>query len=112
MAVLPVLPGLEVEVVVNGEPVREYDDDDTMPDNTVSKHVEATSGGKFQASEPEAVLRFQHGKSYYHVVGNHFLFTRPLISQGSSSNNSQNIGARFKLSGIIGLYGFRFWVEN
>lgn len=49
MAILPFCPGLTVEIVANGTPLPEYDDDSdrpTLPD-TLTKYVEATSGAEF-----------------------------------------------------------------
>ena len=64
MAVLDAVPGLKVEVFVDGVPLQEYDDDDTeaerfeddtdgdaLPD-TVTKYVEATSGAHFKIHSP------------------------------------------------------------
>jgi hypothetical protein len=48
MAVLNSVPGLEVKIVVNGEPLQEYvDNEDELAPNTVLKYVEATSGAEF-----------------------------------------------------------------
>lgn len=48
MAIVPGVPGLKIEVVSNGTPLREYNDpDDTSPGNTVTKYVEAISGATF-----------------------------------------------------------------
>ncbi|KAF2117500.1 hypothetical protein BDV96DRAFT_679310 [Lophiotrema nucula] len=49
MAVLPDLPTLEVEIVVDGEALKEYDDPDPpfSAPNTITKFVEATSGTEF-----------------------------------------------------------------
>ncbi|KAF2651345.1 hypothetical protein K491DRAFT_761119 [Lophiostoma macrostomum CBS 122681] len=62
MAILPDIPGLRVEVYVNGDPLREYhdyeedsedddEDDEEEPDRprkTVTKYVEAVSGANFE----------------------------------------------------------------
>ena len=49
MAVLPFLPGLAVEIVVNGASLPEYDDNSDTPASPtmVTKYVEATSGANF-----------------------------------------------------------------
>lgn len=49
MAVLPDCPGLKAEVVVNGEALLEYDDDEhNGHPRTVTKYVEAISGANFE----------------------------------------------------------------
>jgi len=50
MAVLDGLPGLEVEIVVNGQPLKEYTDTfvDEEEAKTVIKYVEAVSGANFE----------------------------------------------------------------
>ncbi|KAF2491026.1 hypothetical protein BU16DRAFT_141592 [Lophium mytilinum] len=51
MAILNDLPGLKVEIVVNGQTLKEYDDDDEDPEEkprTVTKYIEATSGASFE----------------------------------------------------------------
>jgi hypothetical protein len=50
MAVLDAYPGIKVQIVVNGAPLQEYDDDDdeSATPNTVTKYVEAVSGAEFQ----------------------------------------------------------------
>jgi hypothetical protein len=48
MAKLTGVPGLEAEVVVDGKPLREYNDSDPSPPKTVSKYVEVTSGAEFE----------------------------------------------------------------
>jgi len=49
MAVLPFLPGLEVEIIVNDVPLSEYDNDSDTPASptTITKYVKATSGAHF-----------------------------------------------------------------
>lgn len=53
MAIIPSLPGLEVEVCVNNTPLREYEDDDPDPslgratDKSVSRYVEARTDQDF-----------------------------------------------------------------
>ncbi|KAI4932744.1 hypothetical protein J4E85_003144 [Alternaria conjuncta] len=49
MAVLPFLPGLAVEIVVNGASLPEYDDNSDTPASPtmITKYVEATSGANF-----------------------------------------------------------------
>lgn len=49
MAVLSKYPGLEVTVVVNGQPLQEYNDDDgeNPQSSAVTKYVEAQSGARF-----------------------------------------------------------------
>jgi hypothetical protein len=48
MAIFPDVPGLQAEIVVDGEPLREYEDDgdDTEP-GTVTKYIEALSDKEF-----------------------------------------------------------------
>lgn len=53
MAILAGVPGLKVEILVNGEPLREYDedrdeDDEPSEPNTITKYVEVVSGAEFQ----------------------------------------------------------------
>ena len=47
MAVLPEVPGLKVEVCVDGSPLQEYDDDEPAQANTVTKYIEAVSDANF-----------------------------------------------------------------
>lgn len=48
MAVLDILPGVEVAVTVNGLPLKEYTDhDQEEPTNTVTRYIEAVSGTEF-----------------------------------------------------------------
>jgi len=47
MAKLTDVPGLKAEVVVDGKPLKEYNDPDPFPPKTVSKYVQATSGVEF-----------------------------------------------------------------
>jgi len=49
MAVLPFLPGLAVEIIVNDAPLSEYDDDSDTPASptTVTRYIESTSGANF-----------------------------------------------------------------
>jgi hypothetical protein len=46
MAIFNNVPGLEAEVVVDGEPLHEYEDDDAEPD-TMTKYIEALSDKEF-----------------------------------------------------------------
>ena len=48
MAILPDVRGLRVEVHVNGAPLKEYDDDEDAPPQTVSKFIESVSGAEFE----------------------------------------------------------------
>lgn len=51
MAILDAHPNIEVQIVCNGIPLKEYDDDDndeSAEPNTVTKYVEAISGAEFQ----------------------------------------------------------------
>lgn len=48
MAVLTEVPGLKVEVIVDDEPLKEYDDEQPAPPKTVSKYVEAKSDARFR----------------------------------------------------------------
>ena len=47
---MAILKDIKVAIVVNGQELREYDDEDAGDDdqNSVSKYVEATSGAEFQ----------------------------------------------------------------
>ena len=47
---MAILKEIEVAIVVNGQELKEYDDEDAGNDdqNSVSKYVEATSGAEFQ----------------------------------------------------------------
>ena len=47
---MAILKEIEVAIVVNGQELKEYDDEDASNDdqNSVSKYVEATSGAEFQ----------------------------------------------------------------
>ncbi|KAI4655272.1 uncharacterized protein J4E79_008339 [Alternaria viburni] len=47
MAIHPELPGLEVKVCVQGQPLQEYDDDKIPEPNTTTKYIEARSGKSF-----------------------------------------------------------------
>lgn len=47
MAIHPDHSGLEVEVVVNDVPLKEYDDDEAPP-HTVMKYVESATGANFK----------------------------------------------------------------
>lgn len=46
MAICDDHPGLRAEILVDGQPLQEYDDEEGAPD-TISKYVEATSGKEF-----------------------------------------------------------------
>lgn len=41
-------PGLKVQVMVEGELLKKYDDDEDAPPNTVTKYVEAISDARFK----------------------------------------------------------------
>lgn len=48
MAIIPGVPGLDVEIKVDDVPLVEYIDEDIEDDaNTVTRYIRATSGGKF-----------------------------------------------------------------
>jgi hypothetical protein len=49
MAILPSCPGAEVEVIVNRQSLREYDDTSNTPTppKTITKYIKATSGTEF-----------------------------------------------------------------
>jgi hypothetical protein len=49
MAVLPWCPGLNVEILVDGQPLPEYDDMDDSPThpNRITKYIEAQPGAEF-----------------------------------------------------------------
>jgi hypothetical protein len=49
MAIFPDVPGLQAEVVVDGEPLAEYDDDDdnNADSGTITKYIEALSNKEF-----------------------------------------------------------------
>jgi len=47
MAIHPELPGLEVKVCVQGQPLQEYDDDKIPEPNTTTKYIEASSNNAF-----------------------------------------------------------------
>jgi hypothetical protein len=51
MAIIPGVPGLEVEVLINEEPVKEYEDEDAEEVPTVSgsvaKYIESQTGAEF-----------------------------------------------------------------
>lgn len=47
MAIHPDFPGLVAEVVVDGKPLREYDDDGQAAPKTVTKYVEVVSDANF-----------------------------------------------------------------
>ena len=49
MAILPAFPGLTVEILVNGVPLQEYDDEDEELEspNTIAEYIEARSGTQF-----------------------------------------------------------------
>jgi hypothetical protein len=49
MAVLPICPDLNIEILVNGVPLQEYENDseEPGPSNTVTKYIEAQSGAEF-----------------------------------------------------------------
>ena len=48
MAVIPDLPGVEANIVVDGETLKEYNDDIPSPPKTISKYIEAKSGAVFE----------------------------------------------------------------
>ncbi|KAH7125266.1 hypothetical protein B0J11DRAFT_486692 [Dendryphion nanum] len=49
MAILPECPGLEVQIIVNDSPAKEYDDEDADdPPKTITKYIEAVSDAKFK----------------------------------------------------------------
>lgn len=49
MAVITYIPGLKVEIIVNGVPLEEFvDSDEENPPNTTTKYVEASSGVPFE----------------------------------------------------------------
>lgn len=50
MAILDEVPGLEVEILVNGQPLREYTDHGAaaVPAHTVERYVEAQSNATFE----------------------------------------------------------------
>jgi hypothetical protein len=48
MAILAEVPGLRVEVFVNGKALQEYDDDETAPPKTITKYIEAVTGQNFE----------------------------------------------------------------
>jgi hypothetical protein len=48
MAVLPSYPGLEAEIIIDGDALTEYRDDERTPPQTVCKYVEAKSGAVFE----------------------------------------------------------------
>jgi protein involved in ribonucleotide reduction len=49
MAVLAEVPGLEVEILVNGQPLREYEDYSAeVPAQTIERYVEAQSDAQFE----------------------------------------------------------------
>jgi hypothetical protein len=49
MIILPLCPGVHLEVLVHGHPIQEYDDIDQgpVPPNTVTKYIEAPSDTEF-----------------------------------------------------------------
>lgn len=47
MAILHDCPGLKVEIIVKGEPLREWDDDEEASPRAVTKYIEAQSGANF-----------------------------------------------------------------
>lgn len=47
MAILPDCPGLKVEVLVNGEALKEFGDDETPPPKTIVRYIEAVSDAQF-----------------------------------------------------------------
>ena len=47
MAIHPDYPGLKAEVVVDGEPLKEYDDDGVPQPKTLTKYVEVCSDAHF-----------------------------------------------------------------
>jgi hypothetical protein len=51
MAICDDVHGLQSEVLVNGQPLREYEDDEAEP-NTTSKYIEESSDG-------ESILRWK-----------------------------------------------------
>jgi hypothetical protein len=46
MAISDKMPGLQTEVLVDGRPLREYEDDEAEP-GTISKYIEACSDKEF-----------------------------------------------------------------
>ncbi|KAF2872366.1 hypothetical protein BDV95DRAFT_661569 [Massariosphaeria phaeospora] len=60
MAILPDCPGLEVKIVVDGEPLKEYEDDGTPAPKSVTKYIEAVSDAKFE-------INYAFNKDYPHA---------------------------------------------
>jgi hypothetical protein len=47
MAIHPDFPGLKAEVIVNGAPLKEYDDDEKPQPKMLTKYVEVSSNDCF-----------------------------------------------------------------
>jgi hypothetical protein len=72
MAVLDELPGLEVQIIVNRTPVKEYDDDEEeVVDKTVTRYIEAESEAEF-----EVRLKFQ---SMFNISAKHSVAAEVLL---------------------------------
>ncbi|KAF2677306.1 hypothetical protein K458DRAFT_163912 [Lentithecium fluviatile CBS 122367] len=94
MAITTVYPGLQVDVVVNGAPLQEYDDDeDEDSPDTTTKYVEATSGANFEIrysfgtgfSAKHAVVTRVHVDGQYgegHVIKLDEIFRFPRFLSG------------------------------
>jgi hypothetical protein len=50
MAIFDACPGIDVKVTVRGQPLQEYDDDDSPAPKTYTKYIEARSGEEFAIS--------------------------------------------------------------
>ena len=123
MSVLPAYPGLTVELMVNGQPLQEYDNDDEEAEspNTTAKYIEAQSGTQFSVRytssqllpEPEFTVRiFLNGTkvegSVYRNSRYKFKLNDPYIKKGRVSLDGQQTVVRaFQFSEInIGKFGF------
>jgi len=72
MAVLDELPGLEVQIIVNKTPVKEYDDnEEEVVDKTVTRYIEAESEAEF-----EVRLKFQ---SMFNISAKHSVAAEVLL---------------------------------
>jgi hypothetical protein len=80
MVIPPSCPGLNVEILVDGQPLQEYDDVDKnpVPPNTVTKYIEARSNvnfsirAKFDAKFPFPAghVQFKTSLDQQHTQGN------------------------------------------
>ncbi|KAF2651346.1 hypothetical protein K491DRAFT_98202 [Lophiostoma macrostomum CBS 122681] len=105
MAVLDAVPGLKVQVFVNGLPLLEYEDDEDVEqnrerDDVVTKYVEATSGANFE-------IRYTLGTDIWtvdspgHDVQSSLVMDGKRVEKICYSYSPHRASAISKLSGVL-----------